>query len=250
MGPSFGRTRARDPSTPPPRSTTSSRTSNVDSRRSSPRWASPRCCQLPRPRCADSRGNSRGRSRRSPNSSSGEVLPPRPSPRRRSSGARTSTTTPSATRASITEPEAVMMLATSVKRWEPSYNADLTVTRHALIVNQFLTKAPTDYHHFRRALPTVLATLGRPEAWVGDGHYSTQENLLLAHRAGVVLYAPLPDSGDHDAPAPPTAAPHSAAEAPVTSTGPARKFCSRDFRHDSEKDMLICPAGEELRLIG
>ena len=46
---------------------------------------------------------------------------------------------PGGPRASITEPEAVMMLATSEKRWEPSYNADLAVTRHGIIVSQFLS---------------------------------------------------------------------------------------------------------------
>jgi hypothetical protein len=28
-----------------------------------------------------------------------------------------------------------------------------------------------------------------PESWVGDGHYGTQENLLVAAEAQVVLYA-------------------------------------------------------------
>ncbi len=40
------------------------------------------------------------------------------------------------------------------------------------------------------------------------------------------------------------------AEAAAHDPGPARKFCTRDFRQAPEKDALICPAGEELRLIG
>jgi Transposase DDE domain/Transposase domain (DUF772) len=159
---------------------------------------------------------------------------------------------PSGPRASLTEPEAVMMLATSEKHWAPSYNADLTVTRHGFIVSQFLTKDPTDYHHFRRALPAVLSTLGRPEAWVGDGHYGTQENVQLAHRAGVVLYAPLAGSGHDEAPAPSTGSANSGAPDGAAAQGspPPRKFCSRDFRLDPERNVLICPAGEELRLLG
>ncbi|MGH7645955.1 MAG: transposase [Gemmatimonadales bacterium] len=158
---------------------------------------------------------------------------------------------PPGPRASITEPEAVMMLATSEKRWEPSYNADLTVTRHGLIVSQFLTKVPTDYHHFRRALPAVLSGLGRPDAWVGDGHYGTQENVLLAHRAGVVLYAPPAGVGHAAAPAPSLRATDPVPPDPATANnrGP-RKFSGLDFRHDPERDVLICPAGEELRLVG
>jgi transposase len=166
--------------------------------------------------------------------------------------ATTTSARPMGPRASITEPEAVMMLATSEKRWEPSYNADLTVTRHGIIVSQFLTKNPTDYPHFRRALPAVLTTLGRPDAWIGDGHYATQENVLLAHRADVVLYAPLPGTDHVDATAPSTEAPDAVASDRATADdgASARKFCSLDFRPHPERNVLVCPAGEELRLIG
>lgn len=129
---------------------------------------------------------------------------------------------------SLTDPEAVFMLATSEKVFEPSYNADLTVTRHGIIVSQFLTKEPTDFGHFRRALPAVLSTLGRPDAWAGDGHYSTIANLLLAEQAGVTLYAPLPDRD-------------------AAGNG---KFSIEAFRHEPERDVLVCPAGQELHKIG
>jgi transposase len=111
---------------------------------------------------------------------------------------------PGGPRASITEPEAVMMLATSEKRWEPSYNADLAVTRHGIIVSQFLTKDTTDYHHFEPALRAVISAVGKPESWVGDGHYGTQANILLADRAGVFLYAPSASNlGSQEAKPPP-----------------------------------------------
>jgi transposase len=131
-------------------------------------------------------------------------------------------------RGSLTDPEAVLMLATSQKRFEPSYNADLTVTRHGVIVSQFLTKETTDFGHFPRALPSVLSTLGTPDAWAGDGHYSTVANLLLADQAGVTLYAPL---ADRDPP----------------ENG---KFAPDAFRHDPQKDVLVCPAGQELPKVG
>lgn len=157
--------------------------------------------------------------------------------------------------ASITEPESVLMLATSVKQWQPSYNADLTITRHQFIIDQFLTKETTDYASFGRALPAVLATVGRPEAWIGDGHYGTQENVLLAHRAGVVLYAPPAGSGPDDSPAPATGAAEGAAGRAAEDIAPAeapagRTFCRDDFRHDPDRDLLLCPTGEPLRLIG
>ena len=53
-----------------------------------------------------------------------------------------------APKASITDPEArLMMGGGSQKRIEPSYNADLTVTRHGVIVSQFLTNETTDHDH-------------------------------------------------------------------------------------------------------
>lgn len=154
--------------------------------------------------------------------------------------------------ASITEPEAVLMLATSEKQWQPSYNADLAVTRHEIIVNQFLTKDTTDYANFSRALPAVLSTLGRPETWIGDGHYGTQENVLLAHRAGVVLYAPPAGTGHANAPAPSTGSPDGMASAGAAANDapPASTLGRSDFRHDPDRDLLICPAGETLPLIG
>jgi hypothetical protein len=116
---------------------------------------------------------------------------------------------PSERQASLTEPEAVMMLATSEKRWEPSYNADLTVTRHGIIISQFLTKETTDFHNFEPALEFVLANLDKPDCWIGDGHYSTFANLVVAHRKGLVLYAGSAEQSSSDAPAVPAAAGHS-----------------------------------------
>ncbi len=147
--------------------------------------------------------------------------------------------------ASVTEPEALMMLATSEKRWEPSYNADLTVTRDQIIVSQFLTKRPTDFHAFPPALAAVTM-IGHPVNWVGDGHYGTQANLLLADREGVSLYAPS------------TKAPSQQAERIADSTPPApspdskadRRFERSDFRREVDRDVLVCPADQELAFVG
>lgn len=153
-------------------------------------------------------------------------------------------------RASLTDPEAVLMLATSEKHWQPSFNADLAVTRHQVIISQFLTKHPTDYHSFAPALGAVLFTLGHPESWIGDGHYGTQANLLLAHRNGVVLYAPAPQGGkerdgERSIMAPPPPQP-----AASSNSSPDKRFTRADFQYRAEADVLLCPAGEELHLIG
>lgn len=140
-----------------------------------------------------------------------------------------------------------MMLATSEKRWQPSYNADIAVERHGIIVSQFLTKRPTDFHSFAPALHTVVSTLGRPESWIGDGHYGTHANLLLADEHGVVLYA----SPEGDSSPATTAAP---ADPPSPQPGAlpqASKHSHRaEFRHDPERNVVICPANQELRFIG
>lgn len=157
---------------------------------------------------------------------------------------------PGGPRASITEPEAVMMLATSEKRWEPSYNADLAVTRHGIIVSQFLTKDTTDYHHFEPALQAVISAVGKPESWVGDGHYGTQANILLADREGVFLYAPpASNAGSQEAKPPPNRAVQDSEDANVAHP-PPKRFNRSDFRVDLESNILVCPAGQELREIG
>jgi len=157
--------------------------------------------------------------------------------------------------ASLTDPEALMMLATSQKRWEPSFNADITVTRDGIIVSQFLTTNPTDYPNFAPALRAVLSTVGQPESWVGDGHYGTHANLVLADLQRVVLYAP----GAGGSPATATAAatdaqagvgkPDEQRERRETSTKTVR-FGRADFQHDADRDVLICPGEQPLRLIG
>lgn len=153
-------------------------------------------------------------------------------------------------RASVTEPEALMMLATSEKKWQPSYNADLSVTRHGIIVSEFLTNNPTDYHHFEPALKAVVSTLGTPDSWCGDGHYATHANILLADQEGVVLYAPrsqrhADDEALSSSDEPVSSAPSSGAPEPS-----AERFGRHEFRHDRERDVMICPANQELRLIG
>jgi len=97
-----------------------------------------------------------------------------------------------------------------------------------------------------------MSTLGKPESWVGDGHYGTQANVLLADRENVFLYAPPAQHPRHD----PSVTPDERASA---SPGPCHsdaaqlsteRFARHDFRHDPERDVLVCPANQELRLIG
>jgi transposase len=150
-------------------------------------------------------------------------------------------------RASLTDPEAVMMLATSEKRWQPSFNADIAVTRDGVIVSQFLTKNPTDFASLRPSLQFVCSTLGRPQSWVGDGHYGTVENIVRTAAENVALYAPRASGTGSE-----SASNGSKGEPEKTEvceeTG---KFAPKDFRaHPDRPDVLLCPAGEDLPLLG
>ncbi len=150
--------------------------------------------------------------------------------------------------ASLTDPEALLMLATSEKRWQPSFNADLVVTRDGIIVSQFLTNRPTDFNNFEPALSSVLSTLGTPDAWVGDGHYGTYANLLVADREGVTLYAPSTASNMLRLRPDAASDVDSREETPDARRG--QRFDLLSFQHVPERDVMVCRAGEELQFIG
>ena len=157
--------------------------------------------------------------------------------------------------ASLTEPESRWMKATSRKRWEPCFNADICITTDGIIVSQFLTQENTDYHNFSPSLDFVLATLGTPPRWVGDGHYGTAENLQTANSHGVLLYAPrrgLETESDSTSEQSINDTVRSS-EPPNSSTRTGTddsRFRNRDFKQGHQEDVLLCPAGETLRFIG
>ena len=151
-----------------------------------------------------------------------------------------------------------MMLATSEKIWQPSYNADISVTRDGVIVSQFLTKRPTDFHHFAPALKFVQSVLRTPDVWVGDGHYGTYANLLLAHSEDMLLYAASTHSNDNAKPKNDDAdASSNTIACDSANNKPDRqdlirpkRFGRTDFRYDAERDVMICPADQELPKVG
>lgn len=148
--------------------------------------------------------------------------------------------------ASLTDPQAVLMPATSEKRFVPAYNADLSVTRQGFIVCQFLTQNPTDYHSFKRALLEVIDILGNPEVWVGDSHYGTLANLVLAHYHHVLLYAP-PLNTPPLLPGPVASAPAGGSEA--SSPGEPLRFGREAFTFQEESNVMTCPGKKDLRFV-
>lgn len=147
--------------------------------------------------------------------------------------------------ASVTEPEALFMLATSTKHWQPSYNADITVTRDQLVVSQFLTNHPTDYHGFEVALAFVSDHLGKPKEWVGDGHYGTESNVAAAHQAGVLLFAKRA-GGDRTREDGVDGATHAVQRARSGTV----LFSRADFVKAADRDAYVCPDGRDLTFIG
>jgi hypothetical protein len=119
-----------------------------------------------------------------------------------------------------------------------------------------LTTRPTDYYGFEPALNAVCSTLDTPESWIGDGHYGTHANLLLAAQAGVVLYASsaraAASAAEKAKPAPADSAQLASPIEPAITTPPAApaRLSHADFHHNVERDTLICAAGQELRHIG
>ena len=152
--------------------------------------------------------------------------------------------------ASLTEPEAAWMLATSRKRWEPSFNADISITREGLIVSQFLTNDNTDYHHFAPALEFVTEHLGKPESWIGDGHYGTLANLVLADREAVTLYAPRAGVRRKSGDSPESPDPREERSPAKKANNKLKLFTRENYRQHPERDVLLCPADQELRFIG
>lgn len=132
-----------------------------------------------------------------------------------------------ATRVSTTDPEAT--LARKGKQ-----NARLSYKSH---------RAVDDAHSVVTAVKTTTGEAGdaaqlpnlleqheanvqeKPASIVGDGHYGSAENYRVCQSQGVAthlkpVYAPRQKQG---------------------------RFAPEDFRHDSQRDCLICPAGQILR---
>ena len=84
-------------------------------------------------------------------------------------------------------------------------------------------------------------------SWVGDGHYGTFENLVLADQESIKLYAPragVPNKYNGSKLA------ATKQEKEERRKRKFHKFTREDFRRHPERNTLICPADEELRFIG
>ena len=95
-------------------------------------------------------------------------------------------------RASVTDPEARIMLQSN-GGYAPSYNVQIsTDAASQAIVGLAVSQAPADYKELVPAIEQIEANLGqKPDQMVVDGGYTTRENILKCDEQGVDLIASL-----------------------------------------------------------
>jgi transposase len=114
----------------------------------------------------------------------------------------------------------------------PGYNAQAVVDGHSgLIVAQDVVTEESDNHQLIPMLEEVKETLGQTAAvTVADGGYHAAREIAQAQQRG---YGVLINESQRQVPG-----------ADVADT----EFHSSRFRYDPERDVCVCPRGEELRL--
>lgn len=114
----------------------------------------------------------------------------------------------------------------------PAYNAQAAVTEDQLIVYADVTTEPVDVNQLKPALEGIEGLLEeQPEKVVADAGYTGGENLEALETKGIDGY--IPESGEKNI-------------GKAASRRP-ELFQKGDFRYDAEKNLYICPAGQEMR---
>jgi transposase len=138
--------------------------------------------------------------------------------------------TEEAQRVSMTDPESRYMHTPTGS--QPSYNAQVTVTRDQIIVHADVTTEPIDTNQLLPALKGIRRATGeKPEKLVADAGYKSGRNLWILEQAKVDGY--LPDTEERN-------------------IGKAKRnypemYGKERFAYDRERDCYTCPAGKELR---
>ena len=127
---------------------------------------------------------------------------------------------------SLTDPEAKMMKTAHGS--EVSYNVQTVVdSKHKLIVAYEVTNECNDLGQLALMAQQAQAALQVKELTVlADGGYYEGNALKECEQVGVTTYLPLPKSSE------------------------AKRrgiFAQKQFRYDKERDLYVCPQGEELR---
>ncbi len=129
--------------------------------------------------------------------------------------------------ASLTDPDARAMATSARRSGLAGYNVQSAVdTETHLIVAHDATNKGFDRDQLAPTAKAAKNALGRPNlhATADKGYFSSAE-ILASHRAGIIATVPKPDTSGN------------------CSKG---RFVKADFAYDAERDIYICPAGEEL----
>lgn len=137
-------------------------------------------------------------------------------------------------RVSETDPEARVMKQ-SDGGYAPSYNVQLNVDgEHAIIVNASVSQAGNDNAELMGALAKVEERTGKkPEQVLGDGGYTNHVNIMAMAAAGIDFIGSLKDTSTK-------------VDTQYARRGVEPEFRKEAFIYDTEADLYICPAGEEL----
>jgi len=114
----------------------------------------------------------------------------------------------------------------------PAYNAQAAVTEDQLIIYAEVTTEPVDVNQLKSALEGIEKLAEeRPKTIVADAGYTGGGNLELLETKGIDGY--IPESGEKNI-------------GKIKESRP-ELFRKEDFRYDEEKNLYICPAGQEMR---
>lgn len=136
---------------------------------------------------------------------------------------------PDQARASVTDPDA-RTVRQEGGGTQSGYNAQNVVdAQTGVIAACFVSQSSSDAPLLNRGLDEVEQNLGvRPSEMVADAGYTTKRNITEMAQQGIDYYGSLPDLKQRD------------------SSRLDPEFRGDAFRHDSESDTCLCPAGKRL----
>jgi transposase len=137
-------------------------------------------------------------------------------------------------RASLTDPEARIMLQSN-SGFAPSYNVQIsTDARAGLIVGVGVSQAANDVAELELAVERIQGTWGKaPEQMVVDEGFVNQSNVIAMDHQQIDLIGPVPD-------------PATGSQARLKRRGVSAEFFPSAFVYDAARDCYQCPAGKRL----
>ena len=134
-------------------------------------------------------------------------------------------------RVSMTDPEARRMKQAD-GGCAPNYNAQIcTDEAHGIIVDVEVTQAGNDFQQLLPALDRVEQRLQTPQQMVGDGGYTSRDNVEKMAAREVDFVGSLADNASK-------------------ANGGQGRFPINMFMYDTEQNCFVCPAGQQLKYEG